>query len=616
MRTWLDDIDCNTMFRSIALVCIASLALLQSTTASSEILPSANRSALDESLIGPPRENAVEGDLPASPVSARGLENLRAFARVYGLVRWFHPSDAAKHADWTNVALAGIPKVEAARSSTELARALGEIFLPLAPTLQIVAAKEHLKSFDSASPQNRLRWRHRGIGTDPVGIYSSSIEAFMGDGASAEHTEHLPGGISIRLPLTVIAAEDGTAASRTTIPEFATGKPEGWVPAGFDRTTRLASTMIAWNLFQHFYPYWDQVPVDWNSSLGPALERAALASDDRAFAEELAHFLALLRDGHAWVRYRPWFAAELPFNWKWVEGQLVVTDVDWGAQSIPPGSTVQAINGMPIEDALAKQITLISGSPQWQRHVALNRMRYSDKETEIANLTVRSMDGKLTTATVPFEATQEHRFAASRRAVVEEIEPGILYVDLTRLDEERFAAEAERIENAAALIFDLRGYPAGKPSYLAHMSDRLMLSAKMELPEYVAPDGFADRWDDGSWKVRPALPRYTENIVFLMDESAVSFAESILGTVKGNRLATLIGEPTAGANGNLTRFILPGGYMVSWTAMRVTNQDGSPHHVVGVFPDILVTRTVAGVREGRDEQFDAAARYVSRQMVK
>ena len=39
-------------------------------------------------------------------------------------------------------------------------------------------------------------------------------------------------------------------------------KPEGFKPSGNDRTTRLAAVALAWNVFQHFYPYFDVVKAD------------------------------------------------------------------------------------------------------------------------------------------------------------------------------------------------------------------------------------------------------------------------------------------------------------------------------------------------------------------
>jgi C-terminal processing protease CtpA/Prc len=59
-------------------------------------------------------------------------------------------------------------------------------------------------------------------------------------------------------------------------------------------------------------------------------------------------------------------------------------------------------------------------------------------------------------------------------------------------------------------------------------------------------------------------------------------------------------------------FNLPGGYQVTWTGMRVTKQDGSRHHGVGIQPSVTVRSTVKGIREGKDEQLDAALALVSK----
>ena len=39
------------------------------------------------------------------------VANLHAFARIYGVVRWFHPSDAAATIDWNRFAVEGARRV-------------------------------------------------------------------------------------------------------------------------------------------------------------------------------------------------------------------------------------------------------------------------------------------------------------------------------------------------------------------------------------------------------------------------------------------------------------------------------------------------------------------------
>ena len=51
---------------------------------------------------------------------SREIENVAAFARLYGVVRFFYPSDAAATADWNHLAIDGVARV---RTSHARARA-------------------------------------------------------------------------------------------------------------------------------------------------------------------------------------------------------------------------------------------------------------------------------------------------------------------------------------------------------------------------------------------------------------------------------------------------------------------------------------------------------------
>jgi hypothetical protein len=72
----------------------------------------------------------------------RTLENLRAFAKLYGYVKYFHPSDEASSVDWKRLAIHGAARVKTAKDAAELELRLKELFGPLGPTLQIYGAAE------------------------------------------------------------------------------------------------------------------------------------------------------------------------------------------------------------------------------------------------------------------------------------------------------------------------------------------------------------------------------------------------------------------------------------------------------------------------------------------
>jgi len=79
-----------------------------------------------------------------------------------------------------------------------------------------------------------------------------------------------------------------------------------------------------------------------------------------------------------------------------------------------------------------------------------------------------------------------------------------------------------------------------------------------------------------------------------------------MGIVEAYKLGEIVGEPTAGTNGNINETALPLGYRVWWTGMKVLKHDGSRHHGVGIQPTVPVAKTIRGIREGRDEQLERA----------
>lgn len=108
----------------------------------------------------------------------------------------------------------------------------------------------------------------------------------------------------------------------------------------------------------------------------------------------------------------------------------------------------------------------------------------------------------------------------------------------------------------------------------------------------------------------PLEPRFKAKVAFLTDGRAISYAESIMGIVEHYKLGEIVGEPTAGTNGNVNPFSLPGGYTIVFTGMKVTKHDDSTHHGVGIKPTVTVHRTVAGIAAKKDEVLERALEVV------
>jgi C-terminal processing protease CtpA/Prc len=160
----------------------------------------------------------------------------------------------------------------------------------------------------------------------------------------------------------------------------------------------------------------------------------------------------------------------------------------------------------------------------------------------------------------------------------------------------------DRLAAAKGIVFDLRGYPGNLSTVvLAHLTDKPVKSAHWTVPIISRPDRQGWEWDFSDWSVQPKAPRFKAKVAFLTDGRAISYAETYMGIVESYKLAEIVGGPTAGTNGNINPFSLPGGYSAVWTGMRVLKHDGSRHHGIGIQPTVPVSRTVKGVAAGRDE---------------
>ena len=565
----------------------------------------------------------------ARPLAASALANLEAFARLLGYVRHFHPSDAAAATDWDAFAVKGIRQIEAAASPGDLARRLEAIFRPVAPTVRVVVTGQKPKLPKELEPPIAavdsviVQWRHKGFGSASRrdGVYTSErIRAAAGNVRPPEgfhdprkpFSANLPGGVTCAVPLALFADASGT------FPHPAPSPPTEGVPvkySGDDRATRLADVVLAWNVLEHFYPYFDIVKTDWQAELGRALKSAATDANEEAFTITLRRMVTALRDGHGGVQGPSAYpGAALPVLWSWIENQLVVIAVaPNGSEGLKPGMVVETIDSKPSREAVEDLERLISSAtPQWARYRALQELR-AGSDGSVAMLGVRTREGQHKTVSLKRTAGAAV-LAEPRPEKIAEVQPGIVYVDISRISDADFKAALPKFEQARGLVFDMRGYPGRlSPELLQHLTDTPIRSAQWKIPIISDPDwtGAPEWGTDGRWDLQPVAPRFKAKIAFVTDGRAISYAESWMGMVEAYKLGEIVGETTAGTNGNVNPLALPGGYTIYWTGMKVLKHNGSRHHGVGIAPTVPVSRTIRGVTEGRDEQVERAIAIVN-----
>jgi len=420
----------------------------------------------------------------------------------------------------------------------------------------------------------------------------------------------LGSGLKARVPLALSDAEarvgssspgalDALGAALENIPLKAD-------PADVD--ARLADVVVAWNVFRHFYPYWAEAGVDWDARLRPQLGLASDAQSRNAHRDALLQLVADARDGHGSVREPSGDGrVPMPVRFGLIENQVVVMASGMPAEA-PPGAVVTTIDGASATQRVEGMMRLASGTTQWKQARALRELSSCQKGS-VVNLVVLDGNGTRKTS-VTCDVSQPP--AEKRPEAITELTPGLWYVDLTRAQGAQVKQALPKLGTASGVVFDLRGYPTDAGAQiLPHLVDTAEGDRWMHVAKIVGPFGRFDGWESYGWDLKPGTPRITGRIVFLTDERAISYAESVMGYVADRKLGTIVGGTTAGTNGNVATFVVPSGFIVAFTGMRVTGHDGrTPFHLIGVRPDIPVAPTLAGVRSGRDEVLERAVAVI------
>jgi hypothetical protein len=187
---------------------------------------------------------------------------------------------------------------------------------------------------------------------------SAAATAELFEGAPPTAGAHidvdLGSGLNARVPLALSDAEASTDAGRSkAIDALVAAIAKDYNPgAEFDINLRLADVVVAWNVFRHFYPYWTEAGVDWNTRLPPQLDDAWRATTREGQRNALRRLVADARDGHGGVgdTRQAERRALIPIQLSVVENRIVITASDVPADA-PVGAVVSTIDGVPARTA-------------------------------------------------------------------------------------------------------------------------------------------------------------------------------------------------------------------------------------------------------------------------
>ncbi|WP_340678998.1 S41 family peptidase [Paraglaciecola sp.] len=411
--------------------------------------------------------------------------------------------------------------------------------------------------------------------------------------------------IHLHMPLVVLGDEHHTYPIATHRAKILLNKIQD-VQLNFkDKYTQISDVIVLWNSIQHFYPYFDQIDDTWSNVLVNSLDAIEQELNEGQFEERLKLMVVAFQDGHGRLYNPRKNDLMLPVLFDLVEEQIVVT------KSLTPdleiGDVVVKIAGKEVNSLFKHKMSLVSGSPQWKRAQALIHLRMWQSGIKVEIVFQRNAKQHSTSV----QPGKHYLLKDDVLSPITSLKNDIYYVDLDRASMQEIAPIIQNIANAKGVIFDLRGYPKNNHKVISHLLSKPDTSDKwMKVPHIIYPDHKFTEWENYNWLLPVAKPHIKSKVVFLTNAKAISYSESVLSFIKHYKLATIVGEATAGANGNINHIALPSGLGVVFTGMRVSKHDGTQHHLIGVKPDVEITRTLQAVKDGRDEYLEKALEII------
>ena len=588
--------------------------------------------------------------------------NMQALSKAYGYVRFFYPNPYTQSWDdtmWIKFLMKAIDKVIDIEENDLFAQELYDIFENICP--EIMFSNQCLSIHEDMQPPYYVM-EHKGIG-NLAKLYLGKdytpiryVEVNENVIYQTRYCYKLKENLYLSMPLAVrcLAEKDNAFKKQeksiknmtlqgVKLSHVLSKKKRQTIPIFFQSYHfRLADVMIRYNTVQHFYPYYfeDNLDETWEKATVKALKDVGLVNDLGTYYDLVCCFLSNVHDSHVntWNSFGAGgliggsaYTANCNIRLDFVEEYCYIKT--FGAEfdeQLEKGDKLLFVNNISIDSLIIKNLAKFSYST---KSSGLKKIANRDAllETYKDSLIILSLEKKNGTCYQVTTKTTEMEPTHWNKKFIEKLENDLIYIDLTSKDctYKKFAAIIPELQQAKGIIFDVRGYPRFDAlPVISHFITEDLVLGNLQEPIIHYPDQQNIEYNECTkWYVAPATSShskaYSEKyeyqtplaesidvpIVFLTDASALSFAETFLDMIKTNKVGTIIGESTAGCNGDATRIYLPFGTFFM-TFNKFFNRDGSQHHGIGILPDIYCPPTLSDIQNGMDTQLEKAKIYL------
>lgn len=404
-------------------------------------------------------------------------------------------------------------------------------------------------------------------------------------------------------------------------PEFKNENPYSNIPYP-DDGFRLLSLYRYWNMINYFFPYKHLMDEDWNKKLKEYIPLFINAKNELEYELATVQIIGDIQDTHANL----WGGADKIDEWKglnyppihvrFIENNLVVTDYYnqelKNEVGLKIGDVITKINGNSIDKIVNEKSKYYpaSNEPTRLRDISADLLRSNSNNIEIEFVSGNSKPRTKNLKLYPKDSLDIYRwYRNSDGKSFKMLDNNIGYVTLQTIKEDDIAQIKDEFKNTKGIIIDIRNYPS---TFVPFSLGSYFVSSSTPFVKFT--NGNVDNPGEFTFTSNLEIPNqgktYKGKLVVLVNELSQSQAEYTSMAFRAGDNTTIIGSTTAGADGNVSAIMLPGGLRTMISGIGVNYPNGGETQRIGIVPDIEVHPTIEGIRNGKDELLEKAIEII------
>ncbi|MGC3977420.1 MAG: S41 family peptidase [Paludibacteraceae bacterium] len=392
-----------------------------------------------------------------------------------------------------------------------------------------------------------------------------------------------------------------------------------------DSGFRLLSLYRYWNMINYFFPNKDLTNKDWNKVLKEYIPKFINAKNELEYELVVLQIIGEINDTHASLWNGGNKINELrgnnyaPFKVEFIENKLVVTDYyNPKLQSdakLKIGDIITHINGRTVKylvDSL-KIYYPASNNAARLRDISDDILRSSQNSINLQYISENQNKQNKINLYSKQKLNMYWSFKVNENMKCYRMLDGnIGYLTLANIQQKDIPEIKKILKDTKGIIIDIRNYPS---TFVPFALGSFFMSEPTAFVKFTHgnPDNPGEFTYTNNLLIPVDSSYYKGKLVVLVNEKSQSQAEYTAMAFRSVKNSKIIGSTTAGADGNVSIILLPGGLSSLISGIGVYYPDGRETQRVGIIPDIVVKPTIKGIKEGRDEVLEKAIELLEKQ---